>query len=150
MTARFTLAVILTLSVAGLAAAAQIPGLNAGTVTASVDGVAFSATVSVATVDEEGTLILTNLGNAVQIQIPEARVGTFELAVDEDGGAIGVILGLKVGDSYVTPISGSITIETLDGSRAAGTFAFDGKDLADESTVSVIDGRFSVKLTGGS
>lgn len=151
MTRRFAAAVVLTMGIAWLAtAAAQLPGLNVGKVTATVGGVAFTATVSIATVDDEGTLILTNLSNAVQIQVPNARVGTFEFELDEDGGMVGVILGLRVGDRYVVPTSGSITIATLDGGAASGTFAFAGKDLADDSPVSVTDGRFEVKLVGGS
>jgi hypothetical protein len=83
-------------------AAAQFPGLKAGTVTASIDGSPFTATVSVAAVNEEGTLILSNLSNAVQIHIPGAKVSTFALEVDGGGDPIGVILGLKSGERYIT------------------------------------------------
>jgi hypothetical protein len=128
---------------------AQIPGLQAGTVTANVGGTPLTANVSLATDDEDGTLVLTNFGNAVQIQIPDARVGTFEIRLDEDGGLVGVILGLQVRNRMIAPTSGAITIESLDGESASGSFAFEGKDLETDAPVSVTDGRFQVRLVGG-
>jgi hypothetical protein len=93
--------------------------------------------------------VLTNFGNAVQIQIPDARVGTFEIRLDEDGGLVGVILGLQVRNRMIAPTSGAITIESLDGESASGSFAFEGKDLETDAPVSVTDGRFQVRLVGG-
>ncbi len=62
----------LVLSVAVVAALAwpavafaQIPGLNAGTVVATVGGSPVSLNVSVAVLNEEGALVLTHLGNDV-------------------------------------------------------------------------------------
>lgn len=126
--------------------AGQLPGLNAGTVTATVDGAPFSATVSVALVDEEGKLVLTNLSNLVQIQVEGAKVGTFPIRLDADGGLVGIIVGLRVGRRHVTPVSGAVTIETLTVESASGRFEFAGKDLATEAPVKVTGGRFQVKL----
>jgi len=128
-------------------AAAQIQGLNVGTVTAMVDGAAFSAPVSIAVLDEEGTLVLTNLGNLVQIQVPKARVGTFPITVDADGGLVDVIVGLRAGRRQITPVSGSITVETLTPEGATGRFEFRGKDLGTDAPVQVTGGRFQVKMT---
>ncbi len=130
-------------------ATAQFPGLNAGTVTATVGGAPFSTNVSVATLDEDGTLILTHLGNAVQIQVEGAEMGTFEIEIDADGGLVGLLIGLQSEGRYISPVSGSLTIEQMDESSASGTFAFEGRNLADDSPVSVTDGRFDVRLTGG-
>jgi len=127
---------------------AQIPGLNAGTVTAKIDGAAFSANVSLAMVDDEGKLVLTSLSNQVQIQVPGAKVGKFEIELDDDGGLVGIIVGLKSRDRYIAPVSGSVTIESLSAAAASGRFEFDGKDLATEAPVKVTDGRFQVKLVG--
>ncbi len=131
--------------VLGSAPAAQFRGLNVGTVTATVDGAPFSATVSVASM-ADGTLVLTNLSNEVQLQVPNAKVGTFPLTLDADGGLVDNILGLKVGNRLITPVSGSITIEMLDAASASGRFEFEGKDLATERPVTVTAGGFQVKL----
>lgn len=128
-------------------ASAQIPGLNAGTVTATVDDAPFSAPVSIAVVDEEGRLALTHLGNLVQIQVPAAEVGTFPIKLDEDGGLVGVIIGLQAGGRHITPVSGFLTIETLNAETASGRFDFEGKDIETNAPVKVTGGRFQVQLT---
>jgi hypothetical protein len=128
---------------------AQFPGLSAGTVTATVGGGAVSTNVSIAVVDEDGTLVLTALSNDVQIQIPGARVGSFDFVVDANGGLVGPILSLRANGRMITPVSGSIAIESLSGENATGSFAFEGIDLETEAAVSVTDGRFDVRLTGG-
>lgn len=66
--------VALLLTVWGSAPDAQFRGLDVGTVTATVDGAPFSATVSVASI-ADGELVLTNLRNEVQLQVPKAKVG---------------------------------------------------------------------------
>ncbi len=120
----------------------QFPGLSSGKVTALIDGEPFSSTVTIAMMDE-GKLILSSLSNSVQIQISNAKVGTFEFELDEDGG-------LKTDDDrYVTPVTGSLTIESLSGSAASGRFEFDGKDLDTEAAVKVTNGRFEATLLGG-
>jgi hypothetical protein len=129
------------------AASAQLPGLKAGTVTATVDGAAFSAPVSIAVVDEEATLVLTHLGNLVQIQVPGAKVGSFPIRLDDDGGLVDVIIGLRAGRRRVTPVSGSLTIETLTAEAASGRFEFEGKDIETDAPVKVTAGRFEVTLT---
>jgi hypothetical protein len=143
------LALPLLLGAVAPALSAQIPGLSAGTVTATVGSTPFSANVSIAVVDEEGTLVLTHLGNDVQIQVEDARVGTFEFRLDEDGGLIGVLASLRSQGRMITPVSGTLTIETLTAESASGSFAFEGKDLETEATVSVTNGRFEVRLVGG-
>jgi len=129
--------------------AAQFPGLNAGTVTATVGNAPVSINVSIATLDEDGTLVLTNLSNDVQLQIEDARVGTFEIRLDGDGGLVGVIFGIRAGNRMITPVSGSVTIETLTSEAASGSFAFEGMDLETEAAVPVTGGRFQVRLIGG-
>lgn len=59
---------------------------------------------------------------------------------------VGVILGLKDRKRYITPVSGSVSIEVLDRTKASGRFEFTGKDLATEAPVEVTGGRFEVKL----
>ncbi len=134
-----------TVAVAGLAwfpvAAVQLPGLNAGMVTAKINGEPFSANVSVAML-VEGKLVLSSLSNEVQIQVPDAKPGTFELNVAEDGNLIDIIVGLKVGEQYIAPVTGSLTIEALSVTAASGRFEFEGKDLRTDAPVKVTDGRF--------
>lgn len=101
-------------------AGAQIPGLNAGIVTWTIDGAAFSAPVRIAIVIGEVRLDLTHLGNQVQIQIPDAKPGTFPIKLDADGGLVGVLISLRAGRRYSTPVSGSLTIETLTADAASG------------------------------
>ncbi len=127
---------------------AQIPGLNAGTVVATVGGTPVSLNVSIAVLNEEGTLVLTHIGNDVQIQIPEARVGSFEFRLDADGGLVGPILSLRARNRMVTPTSGTITIAALTADSASGSFAFEGRDLETDAAVAVADGRFRVGLIG--
>jgi hypothetical protein len=105
--------------------------------------------VSIAVLDEEGTLVLTALTNDVQIQIPNAAVGTYEFAVDADGGLVGPILNLRAGGRMIVPVSGSISVESLTGEGATGSFAFEGRDLETEAAVTVTSGRFDVRFTGG-
>ncbi len=129
--------------------ATQFPGLSSGKVTALIDGEPFSSSVTIAMMDE-GKLILSSLSNSVQIQISNAKVGTFEFELDDDGGLIDVIVGLKTDDDrYVMPVTGSLTIESLSGSAASGRFEFDGKDLDTEAAVKVTNGRFEATLLGG-
>lgn len=137
------------LGLASMQAGAQFPGLNAGTVTAQIDGTPFSANVSIAVMDE-GKLILSSLSNRVQIQVSDAKVGTFEIELDEDGELTDVILGLQTADDrYVVPVTGSLTIESLGGGAATGRFEFDGRDPDTEASIKVTDGRFEVTLLGG-
>lgn len=136
---------VLLLIVAGAVPAADFGGLNFGTVTATVDGAPFSATVSVASM-ADGDLVLSNLRNEVQLQVPKARVGNFPLKLDADGGLVDNIIGLKMGRRMIGPVSGSITIEALDSASASGRFEFEGKDLATDRPVRVTGGRFQVKL----
>jgi hypothetical protein len=141
-------AVVVAWLVLAAAADAQFPGLNAGTVTATIDGAAFSAPVSIAVVDGDGMLALTHLGNQVQIQVPGAKPGTFPIKLDQDGGLVDVIISLRTRDRRViTPVSGSLTIETLTADAASGRFEFAGKDVETEAPVKVTAGRFQVKLT---
>jgi len=131
-----------------VAIASQAQGLNAGTVTAKVGGAPFSAVVSIAALDDKGKLALSNLSNQVQIQVPKARTGKFEIKLDADGGLIDVIVVLKVGRRIISPVSGSLTIDALSASSASGRFEFDGKDVGSESPVKVTEGRFEVRFTG--
>jgi hypothetical protein len=128
-------------------AAGQRGALQAGTVTATIDGKPFTANVSIATL-ADGKLVLTNLSNLVQMQIPNARVGKFEIKLDADGGQVDVILGFKVGRTFISPVSGWITIESLSATAATGRFECTAKDLATGKSVTVTEGRFAVKMTG--
>lgn len=139
------LAVVLLLAV-GVSSAGQGPALNVGTVTARIDGAPFSAVVSIASM-ADGDLVLSNLSNQVQLQVPRAKLGTFELKLDADGGLVDLVLTLRTGPRrFVTPVSGSVIIEVLDAKQASGRFAFTGKDLATDQPVKVTDGRFQVAL----
>ncbi len=42
-------------------------------------------------------MVLTNLGNLVQIQVPGAKVGPFPVRLDSDGGLVDVIIGCGLG-----------------------------------------------------
>jgi len=127
--------------------AEQRGALQAGTVNATIDGKPFTANVSIATL-ADGKLVLTNLSNLVQIQIPNAKVGKFEIKLDADGGLVDVILGFKVGRTFITPVSGWVTIETLSATAATGRFECTAKDIATDKQVLVTAGRFDVKMTG--
>jgi hypothetical protein len=137
---------VVGLLAAGAAAAGQFPALNVGTVTARIDGAPFSAVVSIASM-ANGNLVLSNLSNQVQLQVPNAKLGTFELKLDADGGLVDLELVLRTGPKrFVTPVAGSVTIEALDAEKASGRFEFNGKDVATEQPVKVTDGRFQVML----
>ncbi len=81
---RAAIVAVVGLLAAGAAAAGQLSALNVGTVTARVDGAPFSAVVSIASM-ANGNLVLSNLSNQVQLQVPNAKLGTFELKLDADG-----------------------------------------------------------------
>jgi hypothetical protein len=87
--------------VAPVSAAPSQPGLNVGTLTATVDGEPFAATVGVATMDGD-KLILSSLANAVQIQVPDARPGDFPLTSDTDEPG-SVTFGIKVATGSSRP-----------------------------------------------
>ena len=143
---RVGVAVVVGLLAVSAAAAGQVPALNFGTVTARIDGAPFSAVVSIASM-ANGDLVLSNISNQVQLQVPNAKVGTFELKLDADGGLVDLVLALRTGPKrFVTPVSGSVTIEVLDAEKASGRFEFNGKDVATEQPVKVTEGRFQVTL----
>ncbi|MCC7031591.1 MAG: hypothetical protein IT179_02030 [Acidobacteria bacterium] len=143
---RLRIVVVVGLLVAGVSSAGQGPALTDGTVTARIDGAPFSAVVSVASM-ADGDLVLSNLSNQVQLQVPRAKVGTFGLTLDADGGLVDLVLTLRTKPKrFVTPVSGSVTIEVLDAKQASERFAFTGKDLATDQPVTVTDGRFQVAL----
>ncbi|MBK5257205.1 MAG: hypothetical protein JJE39_14350 [Vicinamibacteria bacterium] len=114
---------------------------------AKIDGAPFSANVSIATF-AKGKLVLTSFSNSVQLQIPEAKVGRFPIKLDEKGRQVGVVLGLKAGQRYISPSSGFVAIESLSATRAAGRFECEATDLATKQKVVVTAGRFEVKLAG--
>ncbi len=137
----------LLLGLVGVTTSTAQFGLKAGTVSAQVDGAPFSASVSIATFSK-GKLVLTSFANSVQLQIPQAKVARFDIEMDEDGRQKGVVLGLKVGKTYMKASSGAVVIESLSASRATGSFECEAIDLATEKKVKVTKGRFDVKLTG--
>jgi hypothetical protein len=79
--------------------------------------------------------------------VPRAKVGPFPIRLDADGGLVDVIIGLRAGGRHITPVSGSLTIDTLTAEVASGRFEFQGKDIATDAPVKVRAGRFQVKLT---
>ncbi|MBS1561780.1 MAG: hypothetical protein JSS89_09260 [Bacteroidetes bacterium] len=123
--------------------------------TAKIDGTAFESTSGVAVgVFTRGSLTVSGsaMVNGTQRQISLVFGGaaagkTYNMADDGESGAT-LMMSATIGDSYFAGNgvgTGSITITSMSGGEAAGTFSFVCSNGT--STKSVTDGKFRVKYT---
>ena len=129
---------------------------------ATIDGVAWSAssslvTVTGASVNGSGTIILTGTsvpdGHSVALTLSFISVpGTYPLGVNtvSTQGGIGIVS--EPPNSYTTPLSGSagtVTITARTSTRIAGTFSFVGKSGVGATTRTVTSGSFDITKSAG-
>lgn len=126
------------------------PALDAGTVSASVDGAAWTATeatwtpsgtaIQLNTVLAEGWRLTLVMNNAV----PDLEAGETPIIreMTADGSEAWALLYPEAGGSYSSKdgIGGSAVVSSVDGDEIVGCFAFEG--VGSGGTVAVEDGYF--------
>ena len=97
-----------------------------GTLTASIDGSAFTATTVTGTY-ASNVLAFSGLGGSgtqILISIPNVTTtGTFDVGIGQAGVAQ-VVVGTQVWTTALTGGTGSVVITALSSSQASGTFTF--------------------------
>jgi hypothetical protein len=131
------------------------PGNNNsnGTMTASVDGADFDATLTVqGTLDNGVFVVAGNNGNAQQIQITlngVSAAGTYQIGGSATNPNMGLYVdGPSAEQSYTTIVgvgSGTAEITELTDTSAKGTFSFNARNTAGD-VVNVTDGSFEVSF----
>lgn len=122
---------------------------NDGSLSATVGGSSFDATVVTATYESGVLGIGGNLGASqaggqeqINLTVPNASAGTHQFAI---GGAVGVYSKAEsvTNVQAYAAMSGSITIDSIDENGARGSFEFTGRSNSGTS-IEVTDGSFDV------
>lgn len=128
-------------------------GGDDNTVTASIDGVAFSGTVSVQSSYSGGVLTIGAVGanqRQINIVIPSATTtGNYDLGAGRPG-VITVTFGIQSAwTTSLTGGTGTVALTAISASGAKGTFSFTAVPAAGTGTVGnkvVTNGVFDVKF----
>lgn len=102
-----------------------------GTITATIDGVAYTGTISSATIQSSGLLNIASnsadLTRSINFAVQPAAVGTFSGASSAIQLNVITMSNNTVTGSWLTSLnfgSGSLTISSLSSTGVSGTFAF--------------------------
>ena len=126
---------------------------GSGTLTATVNGSYFDATLAVQAVFENGVLsVAGNNGNAQQLQItllnPDGA-GTYQIGGNMANPNTGMYVdGPSAEETYTTMVgvgNGSVEITEFTDSKVKGTFSFTARNTGGNE-VHVTDGRFDVNI----
>jgi hypothetical protein len=122
-----------------------------GTISASIDGASWTASTSVQATYIAYTLVLDGIDSQTRhivITIPNVMgAGTFSLAAGQPAIAV-VSFGAQIWNTSLTGGTGSVTISTLSGSHAIGTFSFTAPPDAGSGatgTKAITSGTFDVR-----
>ncbi|MEO5824943.1 MAG: DUF6252 family protein [Gemmatimonadales bacterium] len=125
-------------------------GDDSNTLTATIDGAAFTANSSVTATQLDGTLTITGLASnnrGIKIELPQVtQAGTYDT-----GPGFGAIVTYNIGlTPYKTSVSGgsgTVTVTSYSSTRVAGTFAV--TTVATGGSVGnrvITNGKFNVKF----
>lgn len=124
---------------------------SGSSMTAKIDGMAFSGSLSTLGTMTNGVLGISGTSNnsyTISIAIPSAAVQTFTIGLGASSATVSVATGVTADKLYSANIitgSGTITVTELSATRAKGTFAVVAQNNAG-ATVTVTEGMFDVKL----